>query len=119
MSAVPEQPVLVIEPGIADRNYWRDLWRYRELFYVLAWRDVAVRYKQTSLGVLWALLQPALMMLLFTLVMGRFAPAAWPGESYSLFVLCGLVPWQLVSYALTNSASSLVSAEAGRRSTAA
>jgi len=88
-----------------------ELWEYRELLLFLAWRDVTVRYKQTSLGVLWALLQPALMMLIFTLVMGRLAPGAWHGESYALFVLCGLVPWQLVSYALTSSGNSLVSAE--------
>jgi lipopolysaccharide transport system permease protein len=88
-----------------------DLWEYRELLLFLAWRDIAVRYKQTSLGVLWAAIQPALMMLLFTAVLGRLAPGAWPGESYGLLVLCGLVPWQLVSYSVTSSASSLVSAE--------
>src|SRR5688572_6962018 len=64
---------LTLEAGRTERNYWRDLWRYRELFYVLAWRDVSVRYKQTAIGVLWALLQPFLTMLVFTMVFGRLA----------------------------------------------
>jgi lipopolysaccharide transport system permease protein len=64
---------LIIEPGRAERHYWRDLWRYRELFYVLAWRDIAVRYKQTIIGLAWALLQPFLTMVVFTVVFGKLA----------------------------------------------
>ena len=64
---------LIIEPGLVERNYWRDLWRYRELFYILAWRDIAVRYKQTVIGVAWALIQPFLTMVVFTVIFGRLA----------------------------------------------
>lgn len=64
---------IVIAPGRAGRNYWRDLWRYRELFQVLAWRDVSVRYKQTVIGVLWALLRPLLTMVVFTVIFGAIA----------------------------------------------
>lgn len=88
-----------------------ELWEYRELLVFLTWRDIAVRYKQTALGVLWALLQPALLMVVFTIVMGRVGGASWPGRPYPLFVLCGLVPWQLFAFALTSSANSVVSNE--------
>ena len=64
---------LIIEAGQTERNYWRDIWRYRELFYVLAWRDVAVRYKQTIIGVAWALVRPLLTMVVFTLVFSTVA----------------------------------------------
>jgi lipopolysaccharide transport system permease protein len=65
--------VQIIEPGRVEQNYWRDLWRYRELFQVLAWRDVAVRYKQTVIGVMWAVIRPLLTMVIFTIVFGRIA----------------------------------------------
>ena len=67
---------LILEPGRADRQYWRDLWRYRELFYVLAWRDISVRYKQTAIGVAWAVIQPLLTMLIMTVVFGKRGRAA-------------------------------------------
>jgi lipopolysaccharide transport system permease protein len=100
---------LVIEPGVADRHYWRDLWRYRELFYVLAWRDVAVRYKQTLIGVAWALIRPFLTMVVFTIVFGRLARLPTDGgEPYALMVFAGLLPWQFFSTALSESSASLI-----------
>ena len=72
--------VTIIEAGRHERNYWRDLWRYRELFYVLAWRDLAVRYKQTVIGVAWALIRPFLTMVVFTVIFGRIAKLPSDGE---------------------------------------
>lgn len=103
------QKTLIIEPGLAERHYWRDLWRYRELFVVLAWRDVAVRYKQTIIGLTWALFQPFLTMAVFTIVFGKLAKM--PTESnapYSLLVFAGLLPWQFFSTALSSASGSLI-----------
>lgn len=100
---------LVIEPGVAERHYWRDLWRYRELFIVLAWRDVAVRYKQTVIGVAWALIQPLLTMVVFTIVFGKVAKLPSEGAApYALLVYAGLLPWHLFSSSLTGAAGSLL-----------
>jgi lipopolysaccharide transport system permease protein len=100
---------LVIEPGRADRHYWRDIWRYRELFYVLAWRDVSVRYKQTIIGLAWAVIRPLLTMVVFTLVFGKLAKLPSEGVApYALMVFAGLLPWQFFSTALSESSSSLV-----------
>jgi lipopolysaccharide transport system permease protein len=85
-----------------------ELWRYRELVYFLTWRDIKVRYKQTSLGIAWALLQPLLTMLLLTVVFGRFLHPPSDGIPYSLFTLAALVPWMLISRALTESGASLM-----------
>ena len=85
-----------------------DLWHYRELLYFLAWRDIKVRYKQTVLGVAWVILQPVLTMLIFSLIFGRIAGLPSEGVPYPVFVFAGLVPWQLFSYALTQSSTSLV-----------
>src|SRR3546814_8862690 len=83
---------VVIEPGSTEQQYWRDLWRYRELFLVLAWRDVAVRYKQTLIGLAWALLQPLLIMVSFTVIFGRVAKMPSEGSApYALLVLSGLL----------------------------
>lgn len=99
----------VIEPGRAERNYWRDLWRYRELFQVLAARDVAVRYKQTVIGVVWAILRPFLTMLIFTVIFSRLAKLPSEGEApYALMVLAGLLPWTFFSTALGDASISLV-----------
>ena len=85
---------LIIEPGLAERHYWRDLWRYRELFYVLAWRDIAVRYKQTLIGLVWALVRPLLTMIVFTLVFGILARMPSEGTApYVLLVFAGLLSW--------------------------
>jgi lipopolysaccharide transport system permease protein len=100
---------LVIEPGRAFQNYWRDLWRYRELFYFLAWRDVLVRYKQTAIGAAWALIRPFLTMLVFTVVFHRIARLEPPGSvPYPLLVFAGLLPWQFFSTALGESSNSLI-----------
>ena len=100
---------LVIEPGLAERHYWRDLWNFRELFIVLAWRDVAVRYKQTVIGLAWALIQPLLTMIVFTVIFGKLAKLPTDGAvPYALMVYAGLLPWQLFSTALTGASNSLI-----------
>ncbi|MEJ1971698.1 MAG: ABC transporter permease [Lacunisphaera sp.] len=103
-----EIPELVLEAGRASRNYWRDLWRYRELLGFLAWRDIKVRYKQTVLGVLWALIQPAVTLAVFTFIFGKLAAMPSGNAPYPLLVLCGLLPWQLFAAAFSNASGSLV-----------
>jgi lipopolysaccharide transport system permease protein len=100
---------LVLEPGRAERHYWRDLWRYRELFYFLAWRDLLVRYKQTVIGVAWALLRPFLTMVVFTVIFGKIAGLPSGGVPYPILVFAGMLPWQFFSNALSESSGSLVS----------
>ncbi len=100
---------LIIEPGRAEKNYWRDLWRYRELFYFLAWRDILVRYKQTVVGVAWAVIQPFLTTVVFTIVFSRIAKLPHPdGVPYSLLVMAAQLPWQFFSNSLSGSSNSLV-----------
>ncbi|MFZ2308073.1 MAG: ABC transporter permease [Rhodoferax sp.] len=100
---------LVIEPGMTERHYWRDLWRYRELFLVLAWRDVSVRYKQSIFGVAWALMRPFLTMAVFTVVFSKVAKLPSEGSApYALMVFAGLLPWQFFASALTDSSNSLI-----------
>src|SRR5260221_856046 len=100
---------LVIEGGRAERQYWLDLWLYRELFQILAWRDLAVRYKQTVFGIAWALIRPVLMMLIFTVVFGRIAKLPSDGTApYALMVFAAMLPWQFFSAALTESSNSLI-----------
>jgi len=100
---------LVIEPGGADRVYWQDLWHYRELFYVLAWRDLSVRYKQTVIGVAWAILQPLLTMLVMTVVFGLVARLPSEGNApYALLVFAGMLPWQFFSTALSAASQSML-----------
>jgi lipopolysaccharide transport system permease protein len=107
--AKPVQEV-VLEAGRADRRYWLDLWRYRELFQVLAWRDVTIRYKQTVVGVAWAVLQPLLQTLIMTLVFSRLAKFPSDGGSpYALMALAGILPWTFFATALANASNSLVS----------
>ncbi len=106
---MPSDEILVIEPGRAERHYWRDLWRYRELFYVLAWRDVSVRYKQTIIGLIWALIRPFLTMVVFTVVFSKVAKLPTEGAApYALMVFAGLLPWQFFSTALSESSNSLI-----------
>ena len=99
---------LIIEAGRADAHYWRDLWRYRDLFYFLAWRDLLVRYKQTVFGVLWAVLRPLLTMTIFVVIFSRLAGLPSDGVPYALLVLGGMLPWQFFATALSDSSSSLV-----------
>lgn len=101
--------VLVIEPGRAERHYWRDTWAYRELFAILAWRDIAVRYKQTIMGCLWALIRPFLTMVVFTVVFGKIAKLPSDGASpYALMVFAGMLPWTFFSMALAEASNSLI-----------
>src|SRR5215469_9023266 len=103
------EDVIVIEPGRHERNYWSDLWRYRELFRVLAWRDLAVRYKQTVIGVAWAVVRPLLTMVVFTVVFGRIAKLPSDGNApYPLMVFAGMLPWTLVSTGLSEASNSLI-----------
>lgn len=99
---------LLIEPGRAEKNYWGDLWRYRELFYILAWRDISVRYKQTAIGVLWAVLRPFLAMLIFVVVFGRIAKLPSNGIPYPILVFAAMLPWQFFSNSLSEASGSLV-----------
>ena len=99
---------LIIEAGKTERQYWRDLWRYRELFYFLAWRDLLVRYKQTVVGVAWALLRPVLTMLVLTFAFGKLGKMPSGGVPYPLLVLCGMLPWQFFSLAFSESGNSLI-----------
>lgn len=100
---------IIIEAGRSEGLYWRDVWRYRELLYFLSWRDVLVRYKQTVVGVAWALVRPLLAMLTFTIVFGRLAKLPSDGVPYPILVFAGLLPWQFASTALSDSGSSLLS----------
>jgi lipopolysaccharide transport system permease protein len=99
---------LIIEAGKVEGQYWRDLWRYRELFYFLAWRDILVRYKQTVVGVAWSLIRPVLTMIVLTIVFGKFGKMPSGGVPYPILVLCGILPWQFFSTALSESGNSLV-----------
>lgn len=98
---------LIIEAGRTESQYWRDLWKFRELFYFLAWRDFLIRYKQTVVGLAWALLRPFLMMLAMTFV-GKIGKLPTGGTPYALFYFCGLLPWQFFSTAMSESGNSLI-----------
>jgi lipopolysaccharide transport system permease protein len=99
---------LVIESGRTERQYWKDLWQYRELFYFLAWRDILVRYKQTVVGVAWAVIRPFLTMVVLTVVFERLAKMPSGGVPYPILVFCGMLPWQFFSTAVSESGSSLI-----------
>ena len=99
---------LIIEAGRAERHYWQDLWRYRELFLFLVWRDILVRYKQTVIGILWALARPLLTMLVFTLVFSKLAKLPSDGAPYPILVFAALLPWQFFSSAFSGAGDSLV-----------
>ncbi len=103
------KPELVIEAGRAERQYWQDLWHYRELLYFLAWRDILVRYKQTLIGIAWALIRPFLTMVVFTLVFGNLAKLPSDGAPYPILVFAAMLPWQFFSNALGECSNSLIS----------
>jgi lipopolysaccharide transport system permease protein len=101
--------LIVLEAGRSERHYWLDLWRYRELFAVLAWRDLSVRYKQTVIGVLWALIRPVLTMVVLTVVFGRIAALPSDGTTpYALMVFAGMLPWTFFSSGLAEASNSLI-----------
>ena len=103
------QSVLILEAGRAERHYWRDLWRYRELFFFLAWRDILVRYKQTVIGIVWALGRPLITMMVFTLVFSKLAKLPSEGVPYPILVFAALLPWQFFSSAFSGAGDSLIS----------
>ncbi len=102
------QSTLVIEAGRTERHYWRDLWRYRELFYFLAWRDITVRYKQTVIGLTWALLRPFLTMMVFVFVFSKLAKLPSEDAPYPVLVFAALLPWQFFANAFTDAGNSMI-----------
>jgi lipopolysaccharide transport system permease protein len=99
---------IIIEAGRSEGRYWQDIWHYRELFYFLSWRDILVRYKQTVIGVLWALLRPLLTMVVFTIVFGMLAKLPSEGVPYPILVFAGMLPWQFFANALSEASNSLI-----------
>lgn len=102
------QEELIIEAGRTESQYWKDLWKYRELFYFLAWRDILVRYKQTAIGIFWALIRPFLTMVVFTIVFGNLAKLPSNNAPYPILVFAAMLPWQFFSNALTECSNSLI-----------
>ena len=101
---------LIIEANRIERQYWKDIWRYRELFYFLAWRDILVRYKQTAIGIAWALIRPFLTMIVFTVVFGNIAKLPSEGNApYPILVFSAMLPWQFFANALSECSDSLLS----------
>ena len=105
---MPESHTIVIEPGRGLRHYWRDLWRYRELFYFLSWRDVLVRYKQAALGIAWSVLRPLITMIVFTVLFGSISKLPSDGVPYPILVFAAMLPWQFFSSSVSECSSSLV-----------
>ncbi|WP_347272759.1 ABC transporter permease [Candidatus Kuenenia sp.] len=99
---------LIIEPGRGVKHYWLDVWKYRELFAFLAWRDVLVRYKQTVIGIAWSIIRPFLTMIVFTVIFGKLAKFPSEGAPYAIMVYAAMLPWQLFANSLSESSSSLI-----------
>lgn len=99
---------LVIEAGKTEQQYWHDLWIYRELFYFLAWRDILVRYKQTAIGVIWAIIRPLLTMIVFTIVFDKLAKLPSGGAPYPIMVFAAMLPWQFFASSFTEAGNSLI-----------
>lgn len=99
---------LIIEAGKSEKHYFKDLWRYRELFYFLSWRDILVRYKQTVIGVAWSVIRPIITMIIFTIVFGRLAQLPSNDAPYPILVFTALLPWLFFSSALSDSSNSLI-----------
>lgn len=105
----PADRFLILEAGRSERNYWSDLWAYRELFVILGWRDVAVQYKQSVIGFAWAVVRPLLTMVIFTIVFGRLAHLPTEGSvPYPILVMAGMLPWFLMSSILSQGSGSLI-----------
>jgi lipopolysaccharide transport system permease protein len=103
-----EQFDIVIEPGRSEIHYWKDLWRYRELFFFLAWRDILVRYKQTAIGIAWSVIRPLLTMVVFTIVFGKLANLPSGNVPYPIMIFAALLPWQFFANSLSEASNSLV-----------
>jgi lipopolysaccharide transport system permease protein len=103
-----EQPELLIKPGMGALHYWKDIWRYRELFFFLAWRDILVRYKQTTIGIAWSVIRPLATMLVFTVVFGTLAKLPSNGVPYPIMVFSAMLPWQFFANSLSESSNSLI-----------
>ena len=103
-----EQDELLIKPGMGALHYWNDIWRYRELFFFLAWRDILVRYKQTSIGIAWSVIRPLATMLVFTVVFGTLAKLPSNGVPYPIMVYAAMLPWQFFANSLTECSNSLI-----------
>ena len=99
---------LIITPGKDMSHYWKEIWQYRELFFFLSWKDILIRYKQTTVGVLWSFLRPFLTMIVFTVIFGKIAKLPAQGVPYPILVFAGMLPWQFFSNALSGSSSSIV-----------
>jgi lipopolysaccharide transport system permease protein len=108
LTATSQRKTLCVQAGRSGHHYWQDLWRFRELFYFLAWRDLLVRYKQTVIGFLWAVLRPLLTLLVFTVIFGKLARLPSQDIPYPLLVLAGLMPWQFFANAFSDAGNSLV-----------
>lgn len=103
------EDVLILEAGRTEKHYWADLWYYRELFLILAWRDISVRYKQTVIGVAWAIVRPVLTMVVFTVIFGKLAKLPSDGNApYPLLVFSAMLPWMLFSSALSDASNSII-----------
>lgn len=100
---------ITIEAGSTERHYWKEIWHYKELFYFLAWRDLLVRYKQTVIGVAWAVIRPLLTMLALTLVFGKLAKLPSDGVPYPILVFAALLPWQFFASSFSEAGNSLIS----------
>jgi lipopolysaccharide transport system permease protein len=107
-NSIVNKQKLIIEAGRTEKHYWKDIWRYRELFYFLAWRDILVRYKQTALGVIWALLRPFLTMVVFTIVFGKLGKFPSDGAPYAVMVFAAMLPWQFFSNSLSEASNSMI-----------
>src|SRR3990172_7982524 len=103
-----EEYLLIIEADRAEKNYWKDLWRYRELFYFIAWRDILVRYKQTVIGIAWSVIRPFLTMVVFTLIFGKLAKLPSEGVPYPILVYAAMLPWQFFANSLSEASNSLI-----------
>lgn len=109
MAVDREKIEIVITPRASVRHYWKDIWQYRELFYILSWRDIKVRYKQTVIGAAWSIIRPLLTTIIFTIVFSRIAGLKNPGTApYVLMVFAGMLPWQFFSNSLSESSNSLI-----------
>lgn len=104
-----EEYQVVIEAGRSEIHYWRDLWRFRELFWFLSWRDILVRYKQTTIGIAWSVLRPLLTMIVFTIIFGKLAKFPSDGVPYPVMVFAAMLPWQFFASSLSECSNSLIS----------